>query len=127
LYVNLHEPITQMREVGTRDQAREQMQALGARLVEAIGEPVRKKKKTKHTELARHKGKKQKVVHAVPHERAVPVADYLQATDLSPPQLAQVLQRAAETRPHIQKAIVPPRVSKLHTTDVQMQRQLKLQ
>ena len=115
----VHEPITQMKEVGTRHQAREQMQALGARLVEAIGEPVKKKKKTKHTELARHKGKKQKTVHAVPVERAVPVSHYLQAADLSPPQLAQVLKRAAETRPHIQKAIVPPRVSTLHLASVQ--------
>ena len=126
----VHAPITQMKEVGTRDLARKQMHALGARLVEAIGEPAQKKIKKKHipSKLARHKGKKQKTVHAVPVERAVPVSQYLQAADLSPPQLARVLKRAAETRPHIQKAIVPPRVSKLHiATDVQMQRKLKLQ
>ncbi len=137
----LHDPQTKMEVVGSVGAKRE-MHHLHGRLIKDI-EPEKKKKKTHHVSkpLQKHKEKKQKFVHAVPIERAVPVRHYLQAIDLSPPQLAQVLQRATETRPHIQKAIVPPRVSKLHiptstvmqkkplhiATDVQMQRQLKLQ
>ena len=41
----LHTPITQMKEVGERHQAREQMQQLGQRLLAEIGKPKEKKQK----------------------------------------------------------------------------------
>ena len=97
----VHEPATEMKVVGG-DPSKTQMADLHKRLVERLSEPPGKRRKaeTKKRTRGSHPGVKKKIKHAA----AVPVQFYLQTSDLKPKHLAQVLEKAAETRPGIKNA-----------------------